>query len=607
MSNLPEDTPPLPAGLRPLPDTAFQDDDAVVEVVSQQPEIAPVVAEPAPQQVDPATDIQPVPEATAEAAVTATDLPNDSTEADDDAPVEQAQEVSEVGFFFDDDKVEGKVDLSRSPLKDASNKANFSANLSLLRTTLEDYYLRGESMGDMAGLDDYNWFLAMRDAIDSSLSGKGLTEAVVRDQAHWVNEIATGKKGRELRLRKTLFKRPEGQKNGQALVGSRATEAFVTGTGIGHPVQVPLWRTGIWVTMRTPSIGYLAEIDRALAFARPELGMDTSGMLNSNEALLFEEILVDAALRLVTSTSYPIASSPLELKEVISAHDKDQLIWGMAVAAWPDGTDIAIPCTDGECRHTDRVFASLLRMSWVDEGRLTTAQRTHMDRAGTGRVTDEDLEKYQADFLTHENEYFEYKSRRFNFFVSTLAEYFANGRQWINSVNRALVEAMGEDLEGNDQKRAALINSLISSEQLCRYGHYIRNIEIPNPEDEDSPDTIDGEDEIRDILKLLSAEPATVNELLRAVDNYIQNSMVSLIASINVPCSACGKLHLNRGGEARLILPFNAALGFFTLAQRKMVHAGIQPLTDLSTLGIRNFVQQVSANASMASSSLPVA
>lgn len=153
-----------------------------------------------------------------------------------------------------------------------------------------------------------------------------------------------------------------------------------------------------------------------------------------------------------------------------------------------------------------------------------------------------------------------------NFFVSTLAEYFANGRQWINSVNRALVEAMGENDEGNDQKRAALINSLIASEQLCRYGHYIRNIEVPNPDDEDSPDIIEGEDEIRDILKLLSAEPETVNNILRSVDNYIQTSVVSLVGSINVPCSKCGKLHLNRGGEAKLILPFNAALGFYPCA-----------------------------------------
>lgn len=601
MSNLPEDTPPLPAGLRPLPDTAFEDEDKVVEVENEQPEIAQPVTEAPPVEQNHQQEV-------AEAAEqVAAGGEGEQEAADDDAPVVQDPEQEQPGFFFEDDQVEGKCDLRKSPLKDASGKVNWSPNLSLLRTTLEDYYARRESMGDMASLDDYAWLLAMRDAIESTLSGKGLTPAVVRDSAHWVNSLAGSKKGVEMRIRKTLFKRPEGQRTGQVLSGSKATEAFVTGTGIGHPVQVPLWRTGIWVTLRTPSIGYLAEIDRALAFARPELGLDTSGMLNSNEALLFEEILVDAALKLVTSTSYPIASSPLELKEVISSHDKDQLIWGMAVAAWPDGTDIAIPCTDGECRHTDRVFASLLRMSWVDEGRLTTAQRAHMDRAGTGRVTDEDLEKYQADFLEHEKGYYDYKGRRMNFFVSTLAEYFANGRQWINSVNRALVEAMGENDEGNDQKRAALINSLIASEQLCRYGHYIRNIEVPNPDDEDSPDIIEGEDEIRDILKLLSAEPETVNDILRSVDNYIQTSVVSLVGSINVPCSKCGKLHLNRGGEAKLILPFNAALGFFTLAQRKMGHAGIPALTDLSTLGIRNFVQQVSANASMASSSQPEA
>jgi hypothetical protein len=352
-------------------------------------------------------------------------------------------------------------------------------------------------------------------------------------------------------------------------------------------------------------VGYLAEIDRALAFARPQLGMDTSGMLNSNEALLFEEILVDAALKLVTSSSYPIASSPLELKEIISSHDKDQLIWGMALAAYPEGSDVAIPCTDPNCRHIDRVTASLLRMAWVDEGRLSTSQVAHMDRAGTKSVTDEELEKYQGEFLKYEQGYYEYKGRRMNYYVSTLAEYFANGRQWINSINRALVESMGED-ETDDNRRATLITSMVNAEQLCRYGHYIRNIEIPTGDD-DEPDVINGEDEIRDILKLLAAEPDTVNDILLSVDKYINNSVVSLIGYVNVPCSVCGKLHLNRGGEARLILPFNAALGFFTLAQHKMALAGIPTLTNLSTLGIRNFVQQVSETASLASSSQPVA
>lgn len=534
--------------------------------------------------------------------------PTEQAPVDDtDTAEDEAYPVDEQGDFYEAD-----IKPRKPIFKDASAKQNWLAGITLLRTTLNDWEKRGGAgnMEDLTEDSQMDWWYSMATAMDQIFPGSGLMGAMTREGAQWDNEIPTMReKGPALRPRELSFNiRREMESGGRNLRGHKATEAFVTGTKVGRTVQIPLWRTGIWVTMRPPALSYLAEIDRALAFARPQLGLDTMGMLNSNEALIFEEVLVDAALRLITSSTYPFAQSPMELRDIISSHDRDQLIWGMALAAFPDGTDIALPCTDAECSQVDRVHANVLRMAFVDRGSLTLDQLRLMDRATNTKVTDEELDKYQADFEVRERGYWEYEGRKLNFYVATLTEYFSTGRQWINSINIAVTQSMGDDVE-NDNKRARSIESMVSSEQLCRYGHYIRNITIPVPGAEDNDDdesdlVIDYADDIRNILKLISADPDAVNSLLLAIDNYIQRSVVSVIAYPNAPCSKCGKLHLTRG-EARVLIPFPASTGFFTLAQHKMRLGGIPVSTDLSMLGIRNFVQQVSANEQMISSAQP--
>lgn len=529
--------------------------------------------------------------------------PVDETEDDD---VDPDFSPEELGVFY-----EKNIGLDKPVFKNAADKANWFQAMTLMRTTLDDWEARGGAgdLNDLTDEDQLEWWLAMAQSMDLIFPGAGLMKAVTRDGAEWLQKIPTLRdKGVEMRPREVRFDGKKQLGDSRVVRGHKAVEAFVSNTGIGRTVQIPLWRTGIWVTMRASTLSYLAEIDRALAFARPQLGMDTAGMLNSNEALIFEEVLVDAALRLVTNSTYPFAQSPLELRDVISSHDRDQLIWGMALAAWPDGTDVAIPCTDMECSNVDRVTANLLRMCFVDRASLTLDQLRLMDRATSVKVTDEELDKYQSTFLERERKFYEYNRRKLNFHIPSLSQYFANGRQWINSINIAITEAMGEAVN-DDNKRAALIDSMVSSEQLCRYGHYIHSISIPttrsdDDEDEDSSLLVESPDDIRNILKMISAEPEAVNGLLLAIDDYIQSSTISVIGYPNVPCSKCGKLHLTRG-EARVIIPFPAATGFFILAQHKMRLSSITVMTDLSTLGIRNFVRQVSANAQMISSAQP--
>lgn len=524
-------------------------------------------------------------------------------EPDEDDEVEEVSSASEDeesrARFYDNKTVE----LTKEIFSDASKKANFNPALALLRTTLDDWEARnGGNVGeiDPENADQIEWWLTMSSALNTLFPGKGLIEAVTRPDSKW-RQFIMGQTT-EVRPRETLFPRAKAGSGGK-IGGNEAVELFLSGTKIGRPIQVPLWRSGIWVTIRPPSVGYLAEIDRALAFERPQLGLDTQGMLNSNEALIFEEILVDAALRLVTSSTYPIAQSPLELKEVISFKDIPDLIWGMAQAAFPEGVDIAIPCTSETCRAIDRVNANLIRMSVVDESFLTREQISFMDQKGTRMTTPEEVEQYQQVFLSREEEYFDYNGRKFNFYAPTIAQYFSSGRKWINSINRALAEAMGEAVD-DDSKRARLIESMVTSEQLCHYAHYVRDIRIPHEDREGTMHirVIDDDDTIRNILKMISADPAVANEFIMAVDKYINNTTISIIGYPNIPCTKCGKLHLNKEGEARLIIPFNASLGFFTLAQHKMQIAEIPLSTNLSMLGIRSFVQQVSANAALASS-----
>ena len=98
-------------------------------------------------------------------------------------------------------------------------------------------------------------------------------------------------------------------------------------------------------------------------------------------------------------------------------------------------------------------------------------------------------------------------------------------------------------------------------------------------------------------MRTVSGDYEASNDLIVAINDYINDAATSLIGFPNVPCPSCKKFYLSKTGAETIIVPFNPAVGFFILAQHKIAEAGSEPLTNLTMLGLTGLLSRVSAAA----------
>lgn len=450
--------------------------------------------------------------------------------------------------------------------------------------------------------DDLIWMLnAQQAAMVAPTDNIGLRR-LMREGSHWTQRIpAVDPKGDKISISMlpSKAKRPKGP--GEEVSGSDALERFMAGTTMGGTVTVPLTNTGIWVRLSPAGASFLAELDRNLAYARMQVGLDTNGITGSTDDLIFREIINEAALRLITATNYPV-KDPMDLREVIDDEDHKTLSWALAKVLYPKGIMVSIPCIDPKCGHVDTFRANPARMHLIDRSKLNAKQLQYLARGITRPMTMDEIEDYKAQFVKTAKYSKRIMNREFLFRSPTISEKLQIGRSWLSSVNQAVDSAMASTPD-DDMKRNNIIQQITAIEQVCRYAHYISEIRIYDEDDEMSENyfTITGESEIRTILKALSTEPEITEELIEAIEEFLVEIGTTLIGYPNASCSKCNHENVPDKVKNRLILPFDPDTGFFILAQRKILQAGGNPLTDLTTFGVANLAARAQGSAPMVS------
>lgn len=379
---------------------------------------------------------------------------------------------------------------------------------------------------------------------------------------------------------------------GEEVTGQAAIDRFMQGTTLGSPITIPLVNTGIWVKMAPASAAYLSELDRTLAYARMQVGLDVNGLYGSSDDLIFRELINEAALKLITASNY-VVSNPMDLREVIDDEDRATLAWGLAKVLYPKGIMVSIPCIDPNCGHVSTFRANPARMHVIDRSKLTPKQQEYLSRGIGRQMTLEDIQDYKAQFAIGNKSTVRIMNREFIFRSPTIAEKLQIGRSYLSTVNRAVDEAMASTPD-DDTKRSNIMQQITSIEQVVRYAHYIAEIRIYNDADsDDNYSSITDEETIRNILRTLGNSPEMTEAVMNGIEEYLVDLGAANIVYPNTPCTKCKHADVPEKMKNKLLLPFDPETGFFILAQRKISLAGGNLLTDLSTFGVANLEQAV--------------
>lgn len=412
------------------------------------------------------------------------------------------------------------------------------------------------------------WFNAFMQSMDHLIETASLSKSVQREDSSWVQRVEF--EGVKLGPGQPVFKAAEGE----TVSGEKALMLFTNELKLGANIQVPLWHTGIWVSIKAPSEASLLELDRRISEEKITLGRLSSGMIFSNSSIYTVMHVVDFTLKHVYDSSIKNIN-PENLKSTIKIQDIHTLIWGLMVAIEPNGYDYARACTTNPavCQHIVEGTVDLKKIHWVDRESLTEWQKRLMSKR-SDKVTTADLKRYAEEHIRGgtrrisivdpdvEKEFY------FDLHSPSIANFETSGHQWVDGIIRTMEESLGVNLQGRERDNYLLSQARVST--LNQYAHYIKSISLNNI-------TVDDPDTIIELLATLSSKDYIVEQLFEGIGKYIDDSMIALVAIPKYVCPNCGGEQTSLLNNSNLnLLPIDPVTTFFTLLGQRITRALIR-------------------------------
>lgn len=305
--------------------------------------------------------------------------------------------------------------------------------------------------------------------------------------------------------------------------------------GLGGLVQVPLWHSGIWVTLRTPTEASLLELEQRISMEKTTLGRTSNGLVFSATEVYIVSHLIDFIFEHVYAVNLP-NKSPELLAQVILATDIPQLVWGMAAAIYPSGYPLLQPCIANPetCDHVVEELLNIGKISFTDSGSLTDQQKTHMRLRGE-KMTMEKISTYQGQFVFKAKSVVEIADGVFlKLRVPNIAESRDIGYAWVDQIaentKKAFAIKMGEN------QREAYIRKQAALTSLRQYGHWIEAITTETGGKERE---FTDRDRINELLESFCSDNTILGKAVEGIANFIDATTITMIALPKFPCPKC--------------------------------------------------------------------
>lgn len=337
--------------------------------------------------------------------------------------------------------------------------------------------------------------------------------------------------------------------------------------GMGGLVQIPLWHSGIWLTLRTPSDKSLLELERRISAEKIDFGRRSNGMVFSNTEVYATSHVVDFVLEHVHTSTVDKASID-QLKELIRVTDIPQMAWGILLAVYPKGYPLSQPCVaDPEnCDHVVNQLINIGRISWVDTTKLTVRQKKHMANR-IARYTSEKIKEYQDEFAfdvissVKLNENIHVKLG-----VPSVIKAQETGYAWVDGITTATQQAFSLKLKENERVDYIREQALLTG--LRQYSHWIESVVRTDASSEEEP--ITSAEVLDEIVEVICASEELTSNVYKAIQSFIDGSTISMIALPRYKCPACQKEPDERYLKHPHLIPLDVIYVFFILRVQKL-------------------------------------
>lgn len=358
-------------------------------------------------------------------------------------------------------------------------------------------------------------------------------------------------------------------KNGsnQTLSGLKAIDKIRNALNQGSTLTIPLWASGVWLTLKAPTTMDLADNFDMISNEIIELGKQTAGGIFENTQVTLNKHLMDLTEKLFYSWSLNDAGGIQDsrsLSEVILVDDLETIAWAISVCMFPNGYPFTEPCVSNmeTCNAISTELINLSKIYWVDQNKLTPWQIEFMSNPTVKRSYDEVM-KYRSEAKWAKTNKIRLGDYPFSIYLKTptAQEHIDAGYRWINSLRDSVRDVVAN---ANDSKLNSMIFERAGLTIVRGYAHYVDAIVY-----DDGSRTKDVED-IEESINEICAVPEAVSQLVDKINEHITNSTITMTAIPRHICPHC-KQDVNEDDQRHpYLIPISALKLFFSLRDRRL-------------------------------------
>lgn len=394
-------------------------------------------------------------------------------------------------------------------------------------------------------------------------------------------QYVVGDKGKKIKINHLNF---SVDSDTEELDGKDAVRYLSRLTGVGSVTKVPLWHSGLILTVDSFRERRLLDLNISLARQRVSLGNNTRGASYSGDDVYVTTTIIDFILAHVIDSNLKGWTMD-KLRSLIKTPDIPALLTGALSAIYPSGYPILHSCNDrGELNCTYNVTAEkkengdyredglldFTKVLWTDRSRLSTVARAHMS-SGNNVHKISDIKNYQSNLFKGE---FNSGKRLWGsndkaidvyFKVPNLTDYSKICKEWIERViemvDSAIALETGINKEEREEKRNAMMVSYSLTLDLLKQSNWIDYFKVTDGEESR---VINNQKSINDNLEVFSEIEDFSETFNTAIQEYKEDITISLAGLPNYKCPSCGKGQTDPDSKYPTLIPINM-IGYFFL------------------------------------------
>ena len=393
---------------------------------------------------------------------------------------------------------------------------------------------------------------------------------------------------------------PRMRNSGGGVISGDQAINFLTGiSGVGAMTRIPLWHTGIVVTMDSFTEDSLLELNVKIGSIRSEAGRDTKGATFTGDDVLIVGVILDFILKNITNTTISKKMSVKELRDIILVSDIPSLIVGALQVIYPKGYPLYHPCTNviteqgkPPCEYAVEGTPALKTLGdykpdsnmsfkktlWIDKTLITEEAIEHMSASDNSHHINA-VRKYQKALNLEYDEGCtkvvmrnDVRSKITVYFkTANITSYITEGTNWVNGiakkVNSIMVNSVVTDPDKKQLERQGFMFQYTRMMELLKQSSWVSHIEIIDKGDGNSKTIVNDEKSVKRALAVISNFDGGRSKFKTAVLQYKETANIAFTGLPNYTCPGCGNSQTDADSSRPTLIPLNMVGYFFTIME----------------------------------------